>query len=93
MQQIYPKISASFLSTSKKDLKNSLLFVYYTKNNYLKHRNIQTFEDLVTQVDRAVKLYNTEKPHIKLARKTPFEFEKSYLCVGQKSDGEKSTTE
>jgi len=30
MQQIYPKISASFLSTSKKDLKNSLLFVYYT---------------------------------------------------------------
>jgi len=41
MQQIYPKISASFLSTSKKDLKNSLLFVYYTeKNKFFKKQSL-----------------------------------------------------
>ncbi len=63
------------------------------KNNYLKHRNITTFEELIKEVDRSVYLYNFEKPHIKLQRKTPIEFENCYICDGQKTDGEKSATE
>jgi len=63
------------------------------KNNYLKHRNISTFEDLIKEVDRSVYLYNNDKPHIKLQRKTPIEFENDYICNGQKTDDEKSATE
>jgi len=63
------------------------------KNNYLKHRKINSFEDLVKEVDRSVHLYNYEKPHIKLKRMTPIEFEKSYICNGQQIDGEKSAME
>lgn len=63
------------------------------KNNYLKHRNINSFEELVREVDRSVYLYNYEKPHIKLQRKTPIEFENDYICNGQRTDGEKSATE
>ena len=47
------------------------------KNNYLIHRQIKTHEELVKEVDRSVNLYNEDKPHIKLKRKTPIEFEKS----------------
>lgn len=47
------------------------------KNNYLKHRNINSIKKLKKEVDRSVNLYNTDKPHIKLKRKTPIEFEKS----------------
>jgi len=53
------------------------------KNNYLIHREINTFEELKKEVDRTVQLYNNEKPHIKLKRKTPIEFEKSYICNEQ----------
>ena len=63
------------------------------KNNYLIHRQINSFEELVKEVDRTVLLYNKEKPHIELKRKTPNQFEKDYLCYGQQSDGDKSTTE
>jgi putative transposase len=63
------------------------------KNNYLKHRRITTYEELVKEVDRSVLLYNQEKPHIKLQRKSPIEFEKYYICGEQKTDGEKSATE
>ena len=63
------------------------------KNNYLNHRNITFFESLVKEVDRSVSLYNQDKPHIELKRKSPIEFEKLYLCGGQKTDGEKSATE
>jgi len=63
------------------------------KNNYLIHRNITNFEELKNEVDRTVLLYNTEKPHIKLQRKAPNEFEKDYLWNGQQYDGEESTTE
>ncbi len=63
------------------------------KNNYLKHRNINSFEDLQKEVDRSVYLYNFNKPHIKLQRKTPIEFENNYICNGQQTDGEKSATE
>jgi len=63
------------------------------KNNYLIHRQINSFEELVKEVDRTVLLYNKEKPHIELQRKSPEQFEKDYLCNGQQSDGDKSTTE
>ena len=63
------------------------------KNNYLKHRSINNFEELQKEVDRAVWLYNNEKPHIGLQRMTPVKFENSYICNGQKTDGEKSATE
>ena len=36
------------------------------KNNYLEHRHINSYEELVKEVDRSVTLYNNEKPHIKL---------------------------
>lgn len=51
------------------------------KNNYLIHRIIHSFEQLQIEVDRSVLLYNTEKPHIKLQRKSPNQFEKEYLCI------------
>jgi transposase InsO family protein len=63
------------------------------KNNYLKHRKINSLEDLIKEVDRSVYLYNHEKPHINLKRMTPVMFENYYLCNGQKTDGEKSATE
>jgi transposase InsO family protein len=56
------------------------------KNNYLKHRTIKSFSELVKEVDRSVQLYNEEKPHIELKRKTPIEFENDYLRMGQKSE-------
>ena len=51
------------------------------KNNYLIHRNINSYEQLQIEVDRSVLLYNSEKPHIKLQRKSPNQFEKEYLCM------------
>jgi putative transposase len=47
------------------------------KNNYLRHRLINSFDTLKEEVDRSVYLYNNDKPHIKLHRKTPVAFETS----------------
>lgn len=63
------------------------------KNNYLIHRAISNYEELVKEVDRSVCLYNEEKPHIALKRLSPVAFEKLYLANGKMSDAEKSTTE
>jgi transposase InsO family protein len=63
------------------------------KNNYLKYKNIKTYQGLVKEVDRTVYLYNHDKPHINLKRKTPVQFENDYFSNGQQSDDEKSTTE
>lgn len=63
------------------------------KNNYLKHRQITNFDQLRKEVDRAVQLYNNEKPHIKLKRKTPVMFENDYLYSRQQTDGDKSATD
>lgn len=49
------------------------------KNNYLVHRDIKNYEELKKEVDRAVNLYNTDKPHKNLHRLTPDEFEKNYF--------------
>ena len=43
---------------------------------YLKHLKITNYEDLVKELDRCVQLYNQEKPHIKLNRLSPNQFEK-----------------
>jgi len=55
------------------------------KNNYLNHRNIKSFEQLVKEVDRSVYLYNNDKPHIKLKRLTPIMFEKNILLQKQET--------
>ena len=55
------------------------------KNNYLKHRNIRTYASLVKEVDRAVHLYNTGKPHKGLKMKTPLEVEKEQLSLQQQT--------
>lgn len=45
------------------------------KNNYLRHWHISNYVELIQAVDRAVHLYNTEKPHTSLQRMTPIEYE------------------
>lgn len=49
------------------------------KNNYLVHREINTYKDLVREVDRSVSLYNTGKPHKELKYRIPLEIEKEQL--------------
>jgi len=63
------------------------------KNNYLRHRSIESFSGLVKEVDRSVQLYNEKKPHKALNRVSPLTFEKNYIEHGKTSEGEKSTTE
>lgn len=63
------------------------------KNNYLIHRNINTYQELVKEVDRTVQLYNNDKPHISLQRKTPNQLENEYICNGQQSEGKRPTME
>lgn len=49
------------------------------KNNYLKYRSISSFTDLVKEVDRSVSLYNNDKPHAGLKRKSPRQVETESL--------------
>lgn len=51
------------------------------KNSYLKYWSIKTKADLVKSVDRAVKAYNSEKPHSGLGLQTPIDFEKKLLSL------------
>ncbi len=55
------------------------------KNNYLKHLNIKTFEELLRNVDRAVSLYNEERPHKSLNYLTPLAYEKKLLLLVQQT--------
>jgi putative transposase len=55
------------------------------KNNYLVFYKIETFEQLVKGVDRAVSLYNKERPHKALKFKTPNEYEKNILILEQQT--------
>lgn len=45
------------------------------KNNYLKHYAPINFEQLVRMTDKAVKMYNTQKPHGALEKMNPVDFE------------------
>ena len=60
------------------------------KNNYLRHYQIKNYEQLEKYVDRAVYLYNYERPHKALNYKTPVEFEKS-IALLQKQTRPKMT--
>jgi transposase InsO family protein len=51
------------------------------KNNYLKHLNIRTFEELIKNVDHSVYLYNEQRPHKSLNYLTPLAFEKKQLLL------------
>ncbi len=51
------------------------------KNNYLRYKEINSYDELVKQVDHAVLMYNREKPHIMLARKSPIQFENNLLSL------------
>ncbi len=55
------------------------------KNNYLVHRSITSYSELVKELDRTVQLYNREKPHIELDRSTPVGFENNYLYNSKKT--------
>lgn len=88
--QYYAKV---FLELTKKnEIKNSMSEYAWEngkaeringviKNNYLIHRNIKSYKQLTKEVDRSVELYNSEKPHKKLQRSTPIEFEKKMLSL------------
>lgn len=49
------------------------------KGEYLQHRNIQSYKDLVYHLEKDVWFYNYQRPHISLEMKTPAAFE-SYIC-------------
>jgi transposase InsO family protein len=55
------------------------------KNNYLRHKNISTYIELKKEVDRAVQLYNREKPHIGLGRLSPETYERNILLLSQQT--------
>jgi len=63
------------------------------KNNYLKHRSINNIEELQKEVDRAVLLYNNEKPHIELKRLSPVKFENNYICSVKRTSVSNITNE
>lgn len=63
------------------------------KNNYLIHREIDSYARLVKEVDRSCRLYNQEKPHKSLHRLTPIDFERIIFESGNQSEGKQLATE
>ena len=57
------------------------------KNNYLNYRSINSFEEMVREVDRAVKAYNQTKPHKALQRMSPVTFENKLLGLPAVNSG------
>ena len=55
------------------------------KNNYLIPWNTRTAKELFKNIDRAVTLYNHDKPHSKLNRMTPVAFEEKKLKLAQRN--------
>lgn len=78
---------AQFLNlTAQYKMKNSMCKYAYQndkaeringiiKNNYLRHWNIKNETQLARSVDRAVYLYNYQKPHSSLEMMTPIQYE------------------
>lgn len=62
------------------------------KNNYLVHRHISSFEQLTKELDRSVKLYNHDKPHKSLNRKTPIKFENDIFELNRKPIPQKTSS-
>ena len=63
------------------------------KNDYLLGYGPKNFQELKKMLDRAVSMYNRERPHRALNRMTPVEFERSMIRKKKKKDvqGKKST--
>jgi putative transposase len=55
------------------------------KNNYLKFYEANTLEQLQKNVDRAVALYNTERPHQALHYQTPMDYENKVVLLQQQT--------
>lgn len=55
------------------------------KNNYLKFYETKTFEQLQQNVDRAVTLYNRERPHKALHYSSPVAYENKWLLLQQQT--------
>jgi len=55
------------------------------KNKYLNHFEINSFEKLKHKLDQVVSLYNYDKPHSSLHRKTPKQFENSCLSLNSQT--------
>ncbi|MCP9764328.1 integrase core domain-containing protein, partial [Lacihabitans soyangensis] len=45
------------------------------KNQYLRYRNITSFEELKKQLSRTIEAYNNSKPHVALNKLSPNSFE------------------
>jgi hypothetical protein len=55
------------------------------KNNYLAFYSITSYGQLIEGVDRAVTLYNEQRPHKALKYKSPIEFEKELVFLKQQT--------
>ena len=55
------------------------------KNNYLIPWGTKTPQELFKNIDRAVQLYNEEKPHSSLKRMTPIAFEEKMAILALKN--------
>jgi putative transposase len=55
------------------------------KNNYLKFYETKTFEQLQQNVDRAITLYNRERPHKALQYQTPVDYENKAVILQQQT--------
>lgn len=82
--------------TSKNKIRNSMCMYPWEngnaermngviKNNYLKHKRIDNYEDLIREVDQSVQMYNYEKPHIRLKRQTPIKYENKMILLQQQT--------
>jgi transposase InsO family protein len=78
--------SKEFLSLTKGCLRNSMCEIVYEnphaeringiiKNSYLKGYNPTSYDTLNKKLDKAVYMYNYEKPHSSIKHFTPVEFE------------------
>lgn len=92
--QYYDK---NFLAyTQKFQMKNSMCEMAYQngkaerlngiiKNKYLVYYSIRSFDELCKGVDRAIALYNDDRPHKLLRYKTPSGYEKLLLTLNQQT--------
>ncbi len=60
------------------------------KNNYLVHRNTNSYVQLKKELDRSVALYNSQKPHRSLKNETPIAYEQKmmHVCNATKTEGD-----
>jgi transposase InsO family protein len=92
--QYYDKAFLQY--TAKHHMRNSMCeFAYQNgkaerlngtiKNNYLIHFNINSLRELHKSVDRAVTLYNHQRPHKALKYQTPAAYENSSVILQQQT--------